>query len=112
MLVQGNPVTVSSSKVTAPVIAHALPSSVTVVFSVMEAEAMMVPAKSVPVPSVAELPTTQTTSHGTTPGSRITLLFDAVTRVDVASKIQTGFVTPLGSSVRLPMRLAVEAADI
>jgi len=110
MLAEVNPVTVSSSKVTAPVSAQALPFSVALVFSVMDAEAMMVPEKLVPLPSVAELPTTQRTSSAFEPGLKTTLLFAAVMRVDVASKIQTGFATPLGSSVRVPMRLAVAAA--
>jgi hypothetical protein len=52
---------VSLINVTPPIDASALPFSVTPVFSVMDAWAMMFPAIVVPVPRVAELPTAQNT---------------------------------------------------
>jgi hypothetical protein len=58
---QGGTFTVSLIKVTPPIDASALPFSVTPVFSVMDAWAMMFPAIVVPVPRVAELPTAQNT---------------------------------------------------
>ena len=51
----------SSSRVTAPLRARARPLRVTCVVRVIDVNAMMVPWKSDPEPSVAELPTTQNT---------------------------------------------------
>jgi len=47
------------SMVTAPLSARTLPMTFAPVFSVMLASARMLPAKAVPVPSVAEVPTCQ-----------------------------------------------------
>src|SRR5665647_3384797 len=55
------------SNVTAPLSANSLPSTVTPVVAVIDAYARMVPAKVELVPSVAELPTAQTTLQGWTP---------------------------------------------
>jgi hypothetical protein len=51
------------SRFTAPVLASSLPWIVAAVFAVIVAEAMIVPTKLVPVPSVAEEPTCQKTLH-------------------------------------------------
>jgi hypothetical protein len=60
------------SNVTAPVEASALPFSVAPVVAVMDACAMMVPAKVVLVPRVAELPITQNTLCEVAPPDRMT----------------------------------------
>jgi hypothetical protein len=61
----------------------------------------MVPAKSVPVPSVAKLPTCQKTLSAWAPLTRETMLSDAVTKVVPVWKIQTAFALPPASSVRI-----------
>ncbi len=74
--------TVLPSIVTAPFKANALPSTVAPVFNVMEVSAMMVPAKSVPVPNVAELPTCQKMLQASAPLISEMELFEAVSRVE------------------------------
>lgn len=76
------------SNVTAPVRASALPFRVAPVSSETLASAIMVPAKVVVVPSVAELPTCQNTSSAVAPPLRMTsLLFAAVVRVETIWKM-------------------------
>jgi hypothetical protein len=75
-------VTVLLSSVTAPVCARTRPSTVAPVSRVAEVRARIVPEKLVVVPSVAELPTCQKTLHACAPFSRITLLEEAVMRVE------------------------------
>jgi hypothetical protein len=68
----------------------------------MDASAIIVPAKIVLVPRVAELPTCQKTFPDTAPPERMTsLLPAAVVRVDTIWKIQTPFALPL--RVRFPV---------
>jgi hypothetical protein len=50
----------------------------------IEVNAKIVPTKVVLVPSVAELPTCQNTLHGEAPLMRLTVLFDAVIKVEPA----------------------------
>jgi hypothetical protein len=72
----------------------------------------MFPSKSVPVPSVAELPTCQKTlmpGVGLGPSLIVTtLLFDAVVRVDPIWKTKTASGLPWSSSVRVPVSCAEE----
>jgi len=68
---------------------------------------MMVPTKLVLVAIVADVPTCQKTLQAWAPPVRVTVLDEAVMRLDVAWKIQTELASPL--SVRLPIRLAVAA---
>jgi hypothetical protein len=75
---------VLESMVTAPLRARARPVMVAFVSSVIDWVAMIVPAKSVVVPNVAELPTCQNTLHACAPFSRVTSLADAVVNVDPA----------------------------
>jgi hypothetical protein len=74
---------------TKPMLARALPYTVTPASIVMDASARIVPAKVEPDPKVAELTTRQKTLHGLAPFTKLTRLDDAVTRSDVALKIQT-----------------------
>jgi hypothetical protein len=74
-------VTVLVSRLTWPVRARRRPTTSPPVLAETDANAMIVPTKSVPVPSVAEEPTCQWTLHGLTPSSS-TLLFDAVVSVE------------------------------
>ena len=82
------------SRVTAAVLASRRPSMVAPVVAVMAVEARIVPMNVEAVPSVAELPTSQKTLQGLAPLMRITLLADAVTRVDAAWNMKTAFGSP------------------
>ena len=95
------------SSVTAPFWASTRPSTVAPWLTVMLVRARMVPTKVELVSSVAELPTCQKTLQACAPPVRVIVLELAVTRSDVAWKIQTASASPL--SVRLPVRLAVVA---
>ena len=95
---------VSLINVTAPFRASARPLSVTPVAIVMEVMAMIVPAKVVPDPSVAELVTCQKTLQALAPLTRRTELDEAVTSEEVAWKIQTDVASFWPSSVRVPVR--------
>ena len=57
----------------------------------MEVRARMVPTRVEPDPRLAELVTCQKTLQGLPPLTKLTELVDAVTREDVAWKIQTAF---------------------
>jgi hypothetical protein len=70
--------------VTLPLRASALPWTVTVLSSVMDCRARIVPTKEEADPSVAELVTCQNTLQGLAPLMRLTELVDAVTREDCA----------------------------
>jgi hypothetical protein len=70
--------------VTLPFRASALPWTVTVLSSVMDCRARIVPTKEEADPSVAELVTCQNTLQGLAPLMRLTELVDAVTREDCA----------------------------
>jgi len=76
-------------KVTSPLRASALPSTVTPLSSVMDVIARIVPTREEPDPRLAELVTCQKTLHGLPPLTKDTELVDAVTSDDVAWKIQT-----------------------
>src|ERR1700726_1940166 len=75
---------------------------VAAVFAVMLADAMTVPTKRVPVPSVAEEPTCQKTLQACGPLLRSPLVFEPVVSVDPIWKINTAFGSPCASSVTLP----------
>ncbi len=92
------------SSVTAPFSASNRPSIVAPVSAVMEVKARMFPLKSVYVPRVAELPTSQNTWQACAPPIRLTLLLDAVMKVDPAWIIQTALGLPWPSRVRVPDR--------
>jgi hypothetical protein len=100
---------VSVSNVTAPFRARALPWTVTPVVTVIDVSARMFPAKSEPVPSVAELPTCQKTLHSWAPLISVTVLADAVTSVESVWKMKTELGSPAPSSTSGPVR---ESADL
>jgi hypothetical protein len=70
------------SRFTAPVRASSRPWIVAAVLAVMVAEAMIVPTKRVPVPSVAEEPTCQNTLQACAPLMSTTLVFEPVISVE------------------------------
>ena len=69
----------------------------------------MLPTKTEPVPSVAELPTCQKTLHGWAPLMRFTWLADAVISVEAAWKMKTALGSPWASSVSAPVSSSAEA---
>ena len=77
-------VIVFASNVTAPFRASTLPATVAPVVSVIDAKARIFPTNVVLVPSPAELPTCQKTLQDWAPFTRVTLLADAVVRVEPA----------------------------
>ena len=90
------------SRFTAAVCASSLPWIVAAVFAVIVAEAMIVPTKRVPVPSVAEEPTCQKTLHACAPLMSSTVVFEPVISVEPIWKMNTAFGSPWASSVTLP----------
>jgi hypothetical protein len=90
------------SMVTAPSRASSLPWIVAPVFAVMDAKAMMVPTKRVPVPSVAEEPTCQKTLQACAPPASRTLVLEPVISVEPIWKMNTALGSPWASSVTLP----------
>jgi hypothetical protein len=88
------------SNVTAPFRAIADPSMMAPVVRVTDVNAMMVPWKEEPVPSVAELPICQKTLQASEALMRFTLLAVAVTRVLAVWKTKTASGSPPASSVR------------
>ena len=99
-----------SSRVTAPFLASTRPATVVPVCTVIEVRARMLPTKLLPVPSVAELPTCQNTLHAWAPLIRLTVLLDAVMRVDPAWKINTASGLPSAFKVTVPVRPIEEVA--
>jgi len=93
--------------VTSPLRASALPSTVTPLSKVIEVMAMIVPTMDELDPKLAELVTCQKTLHGLAPLMRLTTLDEAVTRSDVAWKIQTELGLFWPSSVSVPVRPSV-----
>ena len=75
----------------------------------MLVNAMMVPRKVEPVPSVAELPTCQKTLQDWAPLIRLTWLADAVVSVEAAWKTKVAFGSPPPSSVSVPVSPIEEA---
>jgi len=90
------------SKVTAPLRAYRLPLEVAEVVAVMDVNARMLPAKLVPVPKVAELPTCQKMLHALAPFVSTTLELLEVTRVVPVWKMKT----PGPLSVSCPVKKA------
>ena len=95
------------SNVTEPFRARIRPSTVVPVLSVIDVNAMMVPTKVVPVPSVAELPTCQKTLQAFPPLRRTTRLFDAVVSALGTLKMKTEFGLPWKSSWSVPVTAPV-----
>jgi hypothetical protein len=91
------------SRVTAPFLASRLPSVVAPVSRVIDVMAIIVPAKDVDVPSVAELPTTQNTFFACAPLIRLTELLSAVINVLAVLRIKTALLSPLPFSVSVPV---------
>src|SRR5579859_2990455 len=105
---QEGTLTLLLSNVTAPVRASALPFSVALVPSVMDAWAKMLPWNNEKVPKVAELPICQVTFLAWAPPIRMTRILGtppvvpaAVVSADPTWKIQTAFALPL--RVRSPV---------
>ena len=92
------------SRVTAPVRARSRPSTVAVEFAVIDASAMIVPAKVDPDPRVAELPTFQKTLQWLAPPINETALADAVIKVLAAWKMNTELASPFNVTVPLSAR--------
>ena len=67
---------------------------------------MMLPTRSVFVPSVAELPTFQYTLQGAAPLMNTTLLFDAVVSAESIWKMNTAWASPWALSVNVPVSFA------
>lgn len=103
-VLQSGAVIILLSRVTAPLRASKRPSTVAPVIAVMDVKARMFPAKSVPVPRVAELPTWKKTLQALAPLSRVTILLEAVMNVEPIWKIKTELGFPWPSSVRFPVR--------
>ena len=91
------------SSVTAPVRAKSLPSTVVPVVAAIDARARTFPLNVVVVPRVAELPTCQKTLHAWAPLIRLTLLPEAVIRVEAIWKMKTAFGSPWPSNVKVPL---------
>ena len=98
--------TVLESRVTAPLRASALPDRAALVSRVMLASAITVPTKLVPVPSVAELPTCQKTSHGCAPLINTTEASLAVISVLATLKMKTALGLPPALRVSAPVMAA------
>ena len=90
------------SRVTAPVLASSLPWIVAAVFAVIEAAAMIVPTKLVPVPSVAEEPTYQNTLHAFASLMSETVVCGSVISVEPIWNMNTALGLPSALSVTLP----------
>ncbi|MDQ0662814.1 hypothetical protein QFZ35_001312 [Arthrobacter ulcerisalmonis] len=99
------------SRETCPLRANARPSTLALVSTVMEVSARMVPLKLDAVPSVAELPTCQNTLQAWAPLMRMTLLAEAVTRVEATWKTNTELGLPWPSRVSCPLS-AKELVDL
>jgi hypothetical protein len=97
-------VTVVLPSVTAAVRASSRPCTETPVVAVMLSWAIRVPAKDVPVPRVAELPTCQKTLQAWAPPVRSTELLLAVVSVEAALKTNTAAGSPPASRVRVLVR--------
>lgn len=103
-------VIVLESIVTAPFIANARPKSVAPVSSVTDWVAMIVPAKSVVVPNVADDVTCQNTLHAWAPFSKTTDADEPVMSVDPAWKIHTALGSFCPFSTKTPFRAMDDVA--
>lgn len=101
---QGPPVNVFVSRVTEPLRARALPSTVALVAAEIEVSARMFPTNVVPVPRVAELPTCQKTLQPCAPLISLTLLEVAVVNAEPIWNTNTAFGSPSASRVKGPVR--------
>lgn len=101
-------VIVSAFRVIAPLRARTRPAMLVPLSTVMEVSAKILPTKVAPVPSVAELPTCQNTLQAWAPLVRMTVLLDAVMRVEPAWKMNTalGLLPPF--NVTDPVKLMEE----
>jgi len=104
VVVQLGRVMVLVSRLTWPVRASTRPFTVVPVCTDAEVCARMVPTKVVFVPRVAELPTSKKTLHGEAPLISLTVLLDAVIRVDPAWKMNTALGSPCAFKVTVPVR--------
>ncbi len=104
VVVQLGRVMVLVSRLTWPVRASTRPFTVVPVCTDAEVCARMLPTKVVFVPRVAELPTSKKTLHGEAPLTSMTVLFDAVIRVDPAWKMNTESGLFFASRVTVPVR--------
>jgi hypothetical protein len=96
----------SESMVTAPVFAKAPPQpSDTPVLRVMLVLARMLPSNPVPVPRVAELPTTQYTAAFAPTSDKVTVVLDPVMSVDGIRKTHSSLALPLPCRVTVPVKL-------
>ena len=93
----------SLSRVTEALRAMTRPSTVTRVFTWTEVRARMLPRKLENVPRVAELPIFQKALQDRALPSRLTLLLDAVTRVDAVWKMKTPLGLPWAFRVSVPV---------
>jgi hypothetical protein len=109
-IVQAGTVIVSSSRVTAPLRASARPAMVSPVSTEIDVRARMLPAKSVLVPRVAELPTCQNTLQAWASPVRTMLLAESVMSVEGAWKMKTAFGSPPASRVSDPPTSSEEDA--
>lgn len=98
------------SRVTCPLRASTRPATVEPVCTVASVNAKMFPTNVVWVPRVAELPTCQKTLQGSTPLISITVLFDAVIRVDATWKMNTASDAFSPSNVTVPVRNRLDGA--
>ncbi len=99
------------SIVTAATRARALPSSVAPVVMVIDAYAIIVPLKTLLVPSVAELPTAQKTFCDWAPLVSTMLAPDEVVSVEAIWKMKTALALPCASRVKVPV-IASEDVDL
>jgi hypothetical protein len=103
VVMQAGEVKTEVSKETWPLRARALPSTVALVWTVMDVSARIVPLKLEAVPRVAELPTCQNTLQAWAPLVRMMLLAEAVTRVEATWKMKTELGFPWPSRVSCPL---------
>jgi hypothetical protein len=103
-------VMVLSSRLTWPFRANTRPSTVVPVCAVAEVKAKMLPTKVELVPKVAELPTCQNTLQASAPPVSLTVLLEAVIRVDPAWKTNTALGLFCAFSVSVPVRPSPEVA--
>lgn len=98
------------SRDTCPFLARTRPVRLAPVCMEMSVSASTDPTKLVPVPRVAELPTSQNTLQACVPPTSATVLLLAVINVDPAWKTKTAFGSPWASSVTVPVRAMALAA--
>lgn len=95
--------TVSPISVTAPFLAKALPCSDTPLLKEIDAKAMTFPTNEVPVPKVADVPSSQKTLEAWAWFIRTTALVVAVVSVVPIWKMNSAFGLPRAFSVSVPV---------